>query len=89
MSAATDPAEPGLTMPDVVSGPSFPSPVRVPVPVRYRSPRPPDFWNAFCALLLGWAVTVQTGSKLEAFFATMRSFVFFAKNPSCTAFGGA
>ena len=35
------------------------------------------------------AVTVQTGSKLEAFFATMRSFVFFAKNPSCTAFGGA
>ena len=30
------------------------------------------------------AVTVQTGSKLEAFFAA-----FFAKNPSCTAFGGA
>ena len=30
------------------------------------------------------AVTVQTGSKLEAFFAA-----FFSKNPSCTAFGGA
>ena len=32
-------------------------------------------------------VSVQTGSKLEAFFAAMRRSVFFAKNPSSTARG--